>query len=326
MPQYKLSWKEKILLICLDRIGDAIWNIKIAKIIKKHFPNTKIYVLCNHYNQFVFEENQQLFEKIFILKTNPPEYFFKNPIKALFQPFITFIKNYKTLKKLKKFCFDYKINLTKRIAILLQFFLPWKTIKCHTHKEIWANLPRCWVLNQLGINNNFQIYFPQNKKINKILLFKWWKHPHRLQKSFRKNLENILQKNDISYEILTDYPSLHNTLNLKKTFIVADQTPLKDFIKKFDLVIGSDWWAMHYISQFTKTLFILTATNPYAIDYIKKVDKIWNRKIYQSLTNPNTTYISQNLPCVWCFQLGCKNLYCHKIDKNFLAQIVKKII
>jgi hypothetical protein len=239
------------------------------------------------------------------------------------------LKNFQTIKKLK-WKYNLIIDTTARKGFLIRKFIWWKIITPIWHKEIWSLLPRGWILERLNLDYNVKFSISRlNSK--KILFFFWWKEPNKLDLKTNLNFLKEFEKFWFKVDILTDNQNqnfnLKNKtykLKLKDTFYVWHQK-FKNFLKSYSLFVWPDWGVFHYATQFIPWLGIYTATNLFAIDKIIFLEAIWNRKIFKSQTK-NNLYISQNLHCVWCFQIWCMLKNCWKILDNEIQIIIKKII
>ncbi len=322
----KLQWNEKILLIKLDRIWDAVWGVELTKLIKKKFPKIKIDVVCNKYNKFVFLENKNLFNKIIITDCEPPIYTLKNILK-----FFKLIKDLFECKKYTKYLknYDLVIDTTSKKLLLFRKNLWNEIITPIGHKEIGNFNYLQWIPNLINLKP-IHIYTNLRPSKNKIwILFIWWKHPNRLNNNLYQKIiyyfqhfwVKIITLSDrfINWDIKPDY-----FLTLKDTFYV-NNTPLKKFVKNYDFFFSWDWWVFHYASQYTIWIWFYTTTNLLAIDKVKIIQQIWDLKLLKSQLK-NNLYISKLLPCSWCFQIWCKKKYCSIILDNQLKIIIKKII
>lgn len=329
-----LKWNERILLIKLDRIWDAVWGVNQTKILKKNFPNIKIDVLCNNYNKFVFEESKNLFNKIIIINTTPPSYLAKNiykPFKIIYDTIQPITKNFRKIKNLR-WKYNLIIDTTSRKGIFIRKYIWWKIITPIWHKEIWNYKIRWWIFENLNINFNLKIWNNyQNLNNKKILLFIWWKEPNKIDLETNLKIAKEFEKHWFEVDILTDkrihLEKIENKiykLNLKNNFFVENKL-FRDFLKNYSLFVWPDWWVFHYASQFIPWFGIYTATNLFAIDKVKFLKKIWNWKIYKSQIK-NNIYITQDLKCVWCFQIWCLLKNCWKLLDNEIQIIIKEIV
>lgn len=331
-----LRWDEKILLINANRVWDSIWCVYFVKILRHNFPNLKVSVVANDYNKFIFEENKELFEYIYSVNFKPPKYLVKQFYRIfgiLFSWFQILFTKLDFWKDVKSRNFDYVLNLTWREYFLVSKYLGneagwWLWIfnflydyPFLCHNEIWADkhivYKRLWIFEN-EINDDIK-YYLKKSKIKKVLLFKWWRYPNRLENYQYLKAQKVLDRLWYSVSTLSDTRKIKADFLLTKTedwFFVWAQK-YKDFLKKgFDFFVWFDGGTLHYSSFFIPTMSFYSATN------FKVAYPFWG-KLKNGLTfDKNFLFLTSNkrnvlftagLLCNWCFQVWCKKHLCLKL-------------
>lgn len=341
-----LKWNEKLLIIKLDRIWDAVWTIYFIKEIKNKYPKIEITVLSNDYNKFVFDENKEIIDNIITLSVLQPYYFIKNFDKILFWIFESIrivFNNYSLIKKLKNNKYNYILNLTWRKLWLFSKLI-WKNIWgwfwtfnfLYNYPIIWHN--EIWAENHIvhkrlklfSINNNSsKTIIKTNYK--KVILFIWWKEPWKLFDKTYFIIKKVFVKYWIIVDTISDNTLIQANYYLTKndTFMVGE-VKYKDFLKNYDFFLWIDWGVLHYSSQFIRVVSICATTNyisAYPFDSnISLLKDFPNHKCKIFVTkNFNHYVVTHYLNCAWCFQVWCGKKKCLK-SLDIGIEIVIKIL
>jgi len=333
---------KKIGIIVTDHIGDAILSTPIFKILKKHYPNIDIILICTNYNSIVFQNSPYIDETVVLSNS-----IYSRRI-SFQKKIIGFYKYYKIMKNLKldamvdsrgdfvSIILMFLAGIKQRIGFniggfgfLLSYIIKFKFNSDYIKNFATLNktkfLREIFHINECDIKP--EIFIPQynaftNFKKNSYIII----HPGGGEninninqippELFHKIIDFLIQNTDFDIIVTGKKEELSLTIpynkRIKNYIGKTNFIEFANLIRKAKFIISGSTSAIHIAYAYDVPVFVIFS--------MRDSPFLWFYRTSQNMMIFNFT------ECALCEKNFCIKKECLKFDDNFLFSKLTRFI